>query len=101
MEIRGKMREWRKKNDKTLQSLSIETGISMSLLETIEEGGVTHPEIAKRIAKAYELSDEEAKLLMPKNIEPPCENRYKIIIKPRIKDEGILYAAQHQQKGQR
>ena len=37
----------------------------------IEEGGVTHPDIAKRIAKYYCLTEEEAKELYPKDADKP------------------------------
>ena len=101
MDVRERMHSWRVENDKTLESLSVETGVSSTLLAMIENGGVTHPEIAKRIAKAYGLTKEETLELIPKERGKPHELITKIIISPRQIDEGYIYIAEHQKKMRR
>lgn len=45
-------------------------GISEWLLKEVEQGGVTHPNIVKRIQKFYSLDDDQAEELLPENRRP-------------------------------
>lgn len=63
--VRKKMIYWRKSNGIDIQKMSNKTGISQQLLKMVEGGCVTHPVIAKKIQKAYELTDEETMYLVP------------------------------------
>lgn len=65
-DVREKMISWRESNDISLPKMSSKTGISQQLLRMVEGGHVTHPLIAKKIQKAYGLTDEETKYLVPK-----------------------------------
>lgn len=70
MDVREKMIDWRTKNYVTLRKLSEKYGISETLLSMVEAGEVTHPNIVKKIAKAYGLTKEESYELMPENHRP-------------------------------
>ena len=63
--VRKKMIYWRESNGIDIQKMSNKTGISQQLLKMVEGGCVTHPVIAKKIQKAYELTDEETMYLVP------------------------------------
>lgn len=54
----------------TLRAAAKKLQISESLLDMIENGRVTHPNIAKRIQKLYKLTDEEYYQLIPENYRP-------------------------------
>lgn len=54
----------------TLKDMSEESGVSEQLLDILENGGTTTTKIAKRVAKAYRLTDEQAELLLPLNLRP-------------------------------
>lgn len=47
--------------------MSIRTGISEALLDLIENGGVTHPDIARRFVEAYEFPEDCIEELIPRN----------------------------------
>ena len=83
------MKNWRKENGKSTKSISCETGISERLLATVEEGGVTHPDIARKIAKYYGLTEEEAMELMPKPEKRGSNVSYKRITIHKWKIEEI------------
>lgn len=67
MTTREKMINYRKENNLSLISLSLASGVSVHLLELVENGNVTHPSIAEKIRKAYKLTRKDAEDLMPKN----------------------------------
>ena len=67
MDVRQKMIDWRKKHDLTLEHISRASGVSKNLLELVENGSVTHPDIARQIGEAYCLSEDDILELMPKN----------------------------------
>jgi len=60
-----KMKEYRTSHGYSVKRLSERCEISTTLLKMIENGMVTHPNIAKRVAKVYGLTDEETYELMP------------------------------------
>ena len=62
-----KMKKWREESGITLKQMSTRSGISESLLDLIENGGVTHPDIAKRFVKAYGFPEECVEELIPRN----------------------------------
>ena len=105
------MISWREKEGLTLKELSLRSGISSTLLSMIERGGVTHPDIARRVAKVYGLTEEQAYELMPKIHRPNDEKydpkayniedqvnfkRFKII--PKQLDVTDIYIAEHQKE---
>lgn len=47
--------------------MSIRSGISEALLDLIENGGVTHPDIARRFVEAYEFPEDCIEELIPRN----------------------------------
>ena len=47
--------------------MALVSGISETLLDLIEHGGVTHPDIAKRVVEAYGLPEACAEELIPRN----------------------------------
>lgn len=83
MTTRDKMMDFRLKNNKSLSEMSIETGVSTTLLDMIEKGYVTHPKIAEKLGEAYGLTKEETEDLMPENqrsSHPKYDpNKYKAI----------------------
>lgn len=111
MSIQEEMISWREKEGLTLEELSLRSGISRTLLAMIERGGVTHPDIARKVAEAYGLTEEQAYELMPKihrpndekydpkayNIEDQVDFRkFKII--PKQMDVADIYIAEHQKE---
>lgn len=96
---------WREGLGLTLKDLSKRSGVSIGLLELIENGGVTHPDIAARICEVYELPQEYAQEFIPKhrrqNTEDYDPDKYKqyedingvnFRIWHRKWDEGANYA---------
>lgn len=68
------MKSWRKRNKVTLEQLSSESGVSRDLIGMVENGEVTHPNIAKKIARVYGLSEIESYELMPDIHRPNSPN---------------------------
>lgn len=80
----------------------------------VENGGVTHPKIAKMIGKAYGLSKTDIYELMPR-IHRPYDEEYEpdkfkdpydaktqgIKIVPSTRDETDIYIAEHQKQMKR
>ena len=75
VDVRKKMEQYRKDNDISLKTMSHLTGVSSGLLALIEGGYVTHPDIARKVQKGYELTDLETEVLMPE-IHRPSSPRY-------------------------
>lgn len=65
MDVREKMQKYREENRIDLKTMSDKTGVSSGLIAFIEGGYVTHPKLARRLQKGYELTDEETEMLMP------------------------------------
>ena len=65
MDVREKMQKYREENRIDLKTMSDKTDVSSGLIAFIEGGYVTHPELARRLQKGYELTDEETEMLMP------------------------------------
>lgn len=42
-------------------------GVSVMLMDILEEGGVTHPKLAKKIGKIYKMTNSEIEAMMPEN----------------------------------
>ena len=42
-------------------------GVSVMLMDILEEGGVTHPKLAEKIGKIYKMTNLEIELMMPPN----------------------------------
>ena len=64
-DVREKMAYYRELKGIDIPKMSAKSGVSEQLLRMVERGHVTHPLIAKKIQKAYELTDEEVKELVP------------------------------------
>ena len=64
------MIQFREDNNIDLKKMSKKTKASIRLLSMVENGDVTHPNIAERIRKAYRLTKEEGYELMPPNYNP-------------------------------
>lgn len=73
---RDHMIEFRKKNAITLRQMAKVCQCSQTLLSILEESelDVTHPNIAKRITRAYCMSDEQYLDLIPRNYRPNDPN---------------------------
>lgn len=69
------MEQYRNEKNISLKTMSHMTGVSSGLLGLIEGGYVTHPDIARKVQKGYELTDEETEMLMPE-IHRPSSSRY-------------------------
>lgn len=69
---RDYMIAFRKKNVMTLRHMAKVCQCSETLLSMLEESesNVTHPSIAKRISRAYCMSDEQYLDLIPRNYRP-------------------------------
>lgn len=63
--VRTKIKEYREKRWFTREQFGKQVGISKYLVGMIEEGDVTHPKIAQRIAEVVGLTDLETEFLMP------------------------------------
>lgn len=110
-----RMKKWREENGITLKQMSTRSGISESLLSLIEEGGVTHPDIAKIFVSAYGFPEECVEEIIPKNYRKSDEeydpNRYrrtenvdgknKFVIVNKIPKEIDIYIAEHQKEMRR
>ena len=82
----------------------------MSLLDLIENGGVTHPDIARRFVKAYEFPEDAVEELIPRNYREGTDDydpdRYRrmenvdgkqdFIITHKNMTEADIYIAEHQ-----
>lgn len=77
MEARAKMQERIDSKSAKLRAVALELQISERLLESILNGGYTHPGIAKRLQREFGLTDEEAsQLVSPTHREiPKATNR--------------------------
>lgn len=42
-------------------------GVSAMLMDILEEGGTTHPKLAKKVGKIYQMTNLEIELMMPPN----------------------------------
>ena len=103
---------WREKEGLTLKQMSLRSGISVRLLELIEGGGVTHPDIARRFVAAYEFPEEYIQQIIPKNYRKDSDeydpDRYRRMenvdgkdmfrIYPKKLDEADIYVAEHQKE---
>lgn len=67
MTAREKMIAWRESHQSTFTAIAKKIKISEALLDLVENGHVTHPNIARRIQKFYNLTDSEYEELIPKN----------------------------------
>lgn len=70
MSAREKMKQWREQMNTTYDTISKKIGISPGLIGMVEHGDVTHPSIVNKIQAFYELTDDEAEELLPKNRRP-------------------------------
>ena len=89
MQPREYMLEYRRVRCISRDMMAKKLKISPKLLEMIEENDkeVTHPEIAKAIAKAYKLTKEQRIGMLPPNHRPGPDynpDRYKEASKPFI-----------------
>ena len=74
-----------------IEKMASKLKISPWLLNMLEqdESCVTHPEIAKRIAKAYKLTKEQKTMMLPENYRPGPNydpDKYRILCDTR---EGL------------
>ena len=67
MTAREKMVDYRNARQLDPELIARKLDISPGLLEMIESGDVTHPNIALRIQEFYGLSETETEELMPRN----------------------------------
>lgn len=65
MTAREKMVAWRTERRLDLEPVANALDISPGLLDMIETGDVTHPNIARRIQELMKFTDEETEELMP------------------------------------
>lgn len=72
MTKRNYMVSYRKAHKLTLTDMAKKLKISKYLLAHLEQNDeyVTHPHIAKRIADAYKLTDEQHNMMLPLNYRP-------------------------------
>ncbi len=70
MTAREKMKAYREKNGYSVERMSRKSGASAVLIRMVENGNVTHPEIAAKIGKAYKLDKEDIYELIPENYRP-------------------------------
>lgn len=70
------MIQFRAENSIDLQSMAKKCRISKGLLEMLEldDREVTHPNIAKRVSKAYKLTREQKEGLMPEHYRKSSPN---------------------------
>lgn len=59
-----KVRETLQADKQTIANL---IGVSVMLMDILEEGGVTHPKLARKIGKIYEMTGAEIESMMPVN----------------------------------
>ena len=103
--IGQKMVDYRNAHNLTIEDMSRKLEISGQLLDILERGGVTHPNIVKRIQRVYGFEEDEVINLLPKCRRPgdpefdpehyvivPDEFMTKLLPK---KDEIFDYVAQH------
>lgn len=97
---RDYMIEFRTSRRMDIERMEKKLDISPGLLSLLEddESSVTHPEIVKRIAKAYKLTKEQRTMMLPKNYRPGPNydpNRYKL----DIEGQDILRRFDFNRKG--
>ena len=69
-ELREKMVSYRNKLHLDIKTMAKAAGTIEWIVREVEEGGVTHCAIARRIADVYKLTNEEYELLIPVNRRP-------------------------------
>lgn len=76
MAARETMIEFRRKHNITLRDMARACGISATLLGMLESSDqeVTHPEIAKRVGKRYQLTKEQIEGMKPENYRKGSPN---------------------------
>lgn len=83
-----KMVDYRNAHNVTQEQMAWKANVPFKIIEILESGGVTHPNIVKRIAKAYELTEDEAEELLPENRRPHHPdydpNKYVMPIDPNM-----------------
>lgn len=62
-----KIRKVREAFQTDKQTIANMVGVSVMLMDILEEGGVTHPKLAKKIGKIYKMSNYEIEAMMPVN----------------------------------
>lgn len=70
MSAAEKITEFRKSKQIDLYRLGRICGVGGPVLAILEDGGVTHPNIVKKVQSFFKLTDEEAELILPKNRRP-------------------------------
>lgn len=75
MEVREKMAEYRNRMGYTIRDMARKAKTSTTIIKMVEEGEVTHPNIARRIGEAYRLTEKQTWDLMPE-IHRPDSPRY-------------------------
>lgn len=105
MTVREKMIDYRNEHYITLAKMANRLRISEELLDIIEGGGVTHPNIVERIMKEYELTSLEVNELLPTVRRPGHPdydpNRYVVEVNPNNfglmpkQDEIERYVVEH------
>lgn len=92
MTVREKMKQTRLDMHMTFKDMSRLSGASPLLLERIEEGFVTHPDIARRVGSAYGLTEQETEELMPEihRRSSPNYDPNKYVLEPEYNDKGVL-----------
>jgi len=63
--VAEKMRKYREKVGASQRQMAIRANCDLRIIEILENGGVTHPNIAKRVAAAYKLGKRDAEKLHP------------------------------------
>lgn len=64
------LREYREANNFTLRQMADYCGIGETLYSIIEHGGNTHPNIANKIGRLFDLTELQTEELMPENRRP-------------------------------
>lgn len=82
------MVEYRKKHNMSIKEMAQKCATSATLLTMLEECDqeITHPKIAERIGRQYELTREQTESLMPEHYRPSSPN-YDPDLYRRNKDE--------------
>lgn len=88
------MEDFRAERALDLASMAVQCQCSQKLLEMLEarDGEVTHPNLARRIARAYHLNRSQYRSLLPVNHRPGAEydpDRYRCDGVPQLWQRAV------------
>lgn len=94
----GWLRDQREKMGISIERMAKMCRVSVGLLRIVEDGSVTHPHIASRIAKQYRLSVSQYNAIVPKQHWRTGENFPRPVMPPRDRTMSEVVCKYHPER---